>query len=65
VVGDLVTHDCGDVSMREETFENIQNPSKLTLHDVVTVCNEPNTDSEGHYSNLPERNSLPEESVCC
>jgi hypothetical protein len=36
---------------------------KLTLHDVVTVCNESDTDGEGHYSDLPERNSLPEESA--
>jgi hypothetical protein len=32
--------------------------SKLTLHDVVTVCDESETDSKRHYRDLPKRDAL-------
>jgi hypothetical protein len=35
--------------------------SKLTLHDVVTVCDESQTDCKRHYRYLPKRYCLYEE----
>jgi hypothetical protein len=36
----------------------VQHYSKPTLHDIVTVGNEPKTDGKGHNGNLPSRNGL-------
>lgn len=31
---------------------------RLTLHDVVTVCDETDADGQSHHSDLPKRNFL-------
>jgi hypothetical protein len=36
-------------------MQKIHEMSKLTLHDVVTVCDESETDSKGHHRDLPCR----------
>jgi hypothetical protein len=34
-------------------MQKIHEMSKLTLHDVVTVCDESETDGESHHGYLP------------
>jgi len=41
------------VSMREKKWKKIAKNSKLTLHDVITICNEAETDGKRHYCDLP------------
>jgi hypothetical protein len=36
----------------------MQHYTKPTLHDIVTVGNEPKTDGKGHNGNLPGRDGL-------